>query len=219
VKIKGLGGSGTLAGVASLASTNFDTFGSYCAVLTPGGRTAGGTGMTVSSETGCAAARTAAANRGHAFGVVPLLAAAEELPLRAASLDVVTASSCVHHFNLGRFLAAAAWVLRPRGQLFIYTRTPQQNARTIWGRYFPGFTEHEHRLHSQAAIRDAAGEPAGSRWSLHRPSSTRAQAQLRGSGPGRGAPLLDILLLDAGGAARSHGDLPGPPARPRRLLG
>jgi alpha-tubulin suppressor-like RCC1 family protein len=36
VKVKGLGGSGALAGVASLASTNFDTFGTYCAALTSG---------------------------------------------------------------------------------------------------------------------------------------------------------------------------------------
>ena len=54
-----------------------------------------------------------------------------------------------------------ARVLAPGGQLFIYTRTPQQNARTIWGRYFPGFTEHEHRLHSQAAIRDAVRRTGG----------------------------------------------------------
>ena len=60
-----------------------------------------------------------------------------------------------------RFLAAAARVLAPGGQLFIYTRTPQQNARTIWGRYFPGFTEHEHRLHSQAALRDAVRRTDG----------------------------------------------------------
>jgi hypothetical protein len=93
--------------------------------------------------------------------VVPLLSAAEELPLRAASLDLVTAFNCVHHFDLGRFLADAARVLRPGGQLFIYTRTPQQNARTIWGRYFPGFTEHEQRLHSQAAIRDAVRRAGG----------------------------------------------------------
>jgi hypothetical protein len=46
-------------------------------------------------------------------------------------------------------------VLQPDGRLFIYTRTPQQNARTIWGRYFPGFTEHEQRLRSQTAFRDA----------------------------------------------------------------
>ena len=93
--------------------------------------------------------------------MVPLLAAAEQLPLRAASLDLVTAFNCVHHFDLGRFLAAVARVLRPGGQLFIYTRTPQQNARTIWGRYFPGFTEHEQRLHSQAAIRDAVRRTDG----------------------------------------------------------
>jgi hypothetical protein len=81
--------------------------------------------------------------------------------LRDASLDVVTAFNCVHHFGLGRFLTAAARVLAPGGQLFIYTRTPQQNARTIWGRYFPGFTEHEQRLHSQAAFRDAVRRTGG----------------------------------------------------------
>jgi SAM-dependent methyltransferase len=106
-------------------------------------------------------AQLRAASGGHALGVVPLLAAAEELPLRTASLDLVTAFNCVHHFDLGRFLAAAARVLQPGGQLFIYTRTPQQNARTIWGRYFPGFTEHEQRLHSEAALRDAVQRADG----------------------------------------------------------
>lgn len=96
-----------------------------------------------------------AGNHAHALEVVPLLSTAEELAVRTASLDLVTAFNCVHHFDLGRFLAAVARVLRPDGQLFIYTRTPQQNARTIWGRYFPGFAEHEHRLHSEAALRDA----------------------------------------------------------------
>src|SRR6266851_1938690 len=81
--------------------------------------------------------------------------------LRAASLDLVTAFNCVHHFDLGRFLTAAARVLAPGGQLFIYTRTPQQNARTIWGRYFPGFTEHEQRLHSEAAFRHAVRRTDG----------------------------------------------------------
>src|ERR1700751_5730064 len=36
-------------------------------------------------------AQLKAGNRGHALAVVPLLAAAEQLPLRAASLDLVTA--------------------------------------------------------------------------------------------------------------------------------
>jgi SAM-dependent methyltransferase len=132
-------------------------------------------------------AQLRAGNRGHALGVAPLLSAAEQLPLRAASLDLVTAFNCVHHFDLGRFLADAARVLRPGGQLFIYTRTPQQNARTIWGRYFPGFTEHEQRLHSQAAIRDAVRRTGGltviaTQIFKHPRSSTagRLQAQAEG---------------------------------------
>ncbi len=102
-----------------------------------------------------------AGNHGHALGVAPLLSTAEELPLRSASLDLITAFNCVHHFDLGRFLTAVARVLAPGGQLFIYTRTPQQNARTIWGRYFPGFTEHEQRLHSEATFRDAVSRTDG----------------------------------------------------------
>ena len=106
-------------------------------------------------------AQLKAGDCGHAREVVPLLAAAEQLPLRTASLDLVTAFNCVHHFDLGRFLTAVARVLAPGGQLFIYTRTPQQNARTVWGRYFPGFTEHEQRLHSKAAFRDAVRRTGG----------------------------------------------------------
>jgi SAM-dependent methyltransferase len=101
------------------------------------------------------AAMLAQLRAGDAGGVVPLLSAAEELPLRTASIDLVTAFNCVHHFDLARFLTAIARVLQPDGQLFIYTRTPQQNARTIWGRYFPGFTEHEQRLHGETVFRDA----------------------------------------------------------------
>ena len=142
-----------------------------------------GSRLAASDVSAAMLAQLTAGNHGHAGGVVPLLAAAEQLPLRTASLDVVTAFNCVHHFDLGRFLTAVARVLAPGGQLFIYTRTPQQNARTIWGRYFPGFTEHEQRLHSQAAIRDAVSGPAGSRWSQHRPSAIRARARPSGSRP------------------------------------
>src|SRR5437763_16781576 len=45
-------------------------------------------------------AQLRAASRGHALGVVPLLAAAEQLPLRTARPDLVTAFNCVHHFAL-----------------------------------------------------------------------------------------------------------------------
>jgi SAM-dependent methyltransferase len=125
---------------------------------------------------------------GDAAGVAPLLAAAEELPLRAASLDLVTAFNCVHHFDLGRFLAAAAAVLAPGGQLFIYTRTPQQNARTVWGRYFPGFTEREQRLHSEDALRDAVRRAGGltvaATQTFHHPRTSTAE-RLRAQAEGR----------------------------------
>jgi ubiquinone/menaquinone biosynthesis C-methylase UbiE len=93
--------------------------------------------------------------------LVPLRSTAEDLPMQASSLDMVTAFNCVHHFDLHRFLTAVARVLKSDGQLFIYTRTPLQNARTIWGRYFPGFTEHEQRLYSEAALRDAVRQTDG----------------------------------------------------------
>jgi SAM-dependent methyltransferase len=129
-----------------------------------------------------------AGNHGPATGVVPLVSTAEELPLRTASLDLVTAFNCVHHFDLGRFLTAAGRVLRPGGQLFIYTRTPQQNARTIWGRYFPGFTKQEQRLHSENAFRDAVRQTDGLKVTaaqafqhprLSTPERLRAQAEGR----------------------------------------
>ncbi len=132
-------------------------------------------------------AQLTAAQRGHALGVAPLRAAAEQLPLRAASLDLVTAFNCVHHFDLARFLAAVARVLKPGGRLFIYTRTPQQNARTIWGRYFPGFTEREQRLHTQAALRDAVRQAGGltvaaTQTFRHRRSSTAARLRAQAEG-------------------------------------
>ena len=147
----------------------------------------GGSLLAASDVSAAMLAQLKAADRCHAGGVVPLLATAEQLPFRDASLDVVTAFNCVHHFDLGRFLTAAARVLAPGGQLFIYTRTPQQNARTIWGRYFPGFTEHEQRLHSQAAIRDAVSRTGGLKMAAtqtfqHPRTSTaeRLQAQAEG---------------------------------------
>ena len=129
--------------------------------------------------------------------MVPLLSTAEQLPFRDASLDLVTAFNCVHHFDLGRFLTSVAQVLAPGGQLFIYTRTPQQNARTIWGRYFPGFTEHEHRLHSQAAIRHAVKRTGVLKESQHKPSELM-MGKLLGN---TGIALVTASLYLAGGYA------------------
>jgi SAM-dependent methyltransferase len=129
-----------------------------------------------------------AGHHGHALGVAPLVSAAEQLPVRTASLDLVTAFNCVHHFDLGRFLTAVARALAPGGQLFIYTRTPQQNARTIWGRYFPGFTEHEQRLHNESAFRDAVRRTGGLKvvatQTFRHPRSSTAE-RLRAQAEGR----------------------------------
>jgi SAM-dependent methyltransferase len=152
---------------------------------------------------------------GHARGVAPLLAAAEELPLRAASLDLVTAFNCVHHFDLVRFLSAVARVLRPGGQLFIYTRTPQQNARTIWGRYFPGFTEREQRLHSQAALVDAVRRTGGltvvATQTFQHPRSSTAE-RLRAQAEGRHYSTFSLYSPQELGAsiATFLARLPGP---------
>lgn len=144
-------------------------------------------------------AQLRAGNDGHALGVAPLVSAAEDLPLRTGSLDLVTAFNCVHHFDLGRFLAAVARVLAPGGQLFIYTRTPQQNARTIWGRYFPGFTEHEQRLHSEAAFRDAVRRTDGLRviaaQTFRHPRSSTA-GRLRAQAEGRHYSTFSLYAPD-----------------------
>ncbi|HSH00085.1 MAG TPA: class I SAM-dependent methyltransferase [candidate division Zixibacteria bacterium] len=80
---------------------------------------------------------------------------AASLPLATRSLDGLVTFNAVHHFNLGRFLAEAARVLRPDGILAIYTRTPEQNARTIWGELFPQFTHYETRLFTREYLSDA----------------------------------------------------------------
>jgi SAM-dependent methyltransferase len=155
--------------------------------------------LVVSDASAAMLAQLEAGNHGQTTGVVPLLSTAEELPLRTASLDLVTAFNCVHHFDLGRFLTAAARVLRPDGQLFIYTRTPQQNARTIWGRYFPGFTEHEQRLHSAAAFRDAVRRTDGLKMvatqTLKHPRSSTVE-RLRAQAEGRHYSTFSLYTPD-----------------------
>ncbi len=94
-------------------------------------------------------ARRRAGHAGHLVGAV------ETLPFRAASCDVMTCFNAVHHFDLARFAGEAARVLTPAGQLVVYTRTPAQNRRTIWGRHFPEFATRETRLHTVNEMRAA----------------------------------------------------------------
>ena len=55
-----------------------------------------------------------------AAGLPVAVAAAEALPVRDASVDLVTVSSGVHWFDPARFGAEAARVLRPGGALLLY---------------------------------------------------------------------------------------------------
>ncbi len=84
-----------------------------------------------------------------------LVGAVETLPFRASSCDVMTCFNAVHHFDLARFAGEASRVLAPSGQLVVYTRTPEQNRRTIWGRHFPEFATRETRLYEVNDVRAA----------------------------------------------------------------
>ena len=71
----------------------------------------------------------------------------EEMAFEDESLDCVFTFNAVHHFDFSLFLAKAGRAIRKDGLIFIYTRTPYQNAGSVWGRHFPGFCEKETRLY------------------------------------------------------------------------
>jgi len=75
-------------------------------------------------------------------------AGAEDFPLKNNSMDCVLTFNAVHHFDFLKFIekAAAADVIKVDGNIFIYTRLRSQNARNIWGQYFPAFVEKETRF-------------------------------------------------------------------------
>ena len=84
-----------------------------------------------------------------------LVGTVEVLPFQTSSCDVMTCFNAVHHVDLARFADEASRVLTPSGQLVIYTRTPEQNRRTIWGHHFPEFATRETRLYGVEALRAA----------------------------------------------------------------
>ena len=81
-----------------------------------------------------------------------LVSASERLPFLTASCDAITSFNAVHHFDLDRFVSEASRVLIPSGQLVLYTRTPEQNRCTIWGRYFPEFATRETKLYRSSDL-------------------------------------------------------------------
>ncbi|UCG85062.1 MAG: class I SAM-dependent methyltransferase [Gemmatimonadota bacterium] len=89
---------------------------------------------------------------GTAMSVVGL---AEFLPFATHTVDAALALNAIHHFQVTRFLAEVGRVLRPDGKLIIYTRTPEQNRRTVWGRLFPRFADKEDRLFTEEELATA----------------------------------------------------------------
>lgn len=88
---------------------------------------------------------------------------AEDLPFTDKSFDGIVTFNAIHHFNLDRFVTEASRLLRCGGLLSIYTRTPEQNAHTVWGQHFPGFAKRETRLHSSEKLEKAIGRTSGLR--------------------------------------------------------
>jgi len=80
---------------------------------------------------------------------------AETLPFQNAVFDTVLSFNALHHFDLDTVLAAAARVLRCDGLLTVYTRTREQNRRTVWGELFPHFADRETRLFTHADLQGA----------------------------------------------------------------
>ncbi len=91
-------------------------------------------------------------NRHVGLGAQYLVSASEMLPFLTASCDAITCFNAVHHFELARFIDEVARVLSPSGQLVLYTRTPEQNRCTIWGRYFPEFATRETKLYRSSDL-------------------------------------------------------------------
>jgi SAM-dependent methyltransferase len=86
---------------------------------------------------------------------------AAALPLPEGMLDFVACFNAIHHLDLDAFFEASTRQVCPGGHVFVYTRTLQQNARSIWGRRFPGFREKETRLFRRDRLERAVAATAG----------------------------------------------------------
>jgi ubiquinone/menaquinone biosynthesis C-methylase UbiE len=72
---------------------------------------------------------------------------ANKLPLDTKSIDCIVTFNAIHHFDVPKFLSESLRSLNDDGRIFIYTRLRNQNAQSVWGKYFPLFTEMENRLY------------------------------------------------------------------------
>ncbi len=72
---------------------------------------------------------------------------ADDIPLEDNSMDCIFTFNSIHHFDFVKFMEKSSKAIKGDGRIFIYTRLRSQNARSIWGQYFPLFSESETRLH------------------------------------------------------------------------
>jgi SAM-dependent methyltransferase len=77
---------------------------------------------------------------------------APDLRLPDGTLDCIVTFNAIHHFDPVAFLGQAAQAVKSSGRIFLYTRLKSQNARSIWGRFFPGFREKETRLYDLGSV-------------------------------------------------------------------
>lgn len=83
------------------------------------------------------------------------------LSLTPESMDCVLTFNAIHHFDPVMFLNKMAPALRKEGRIFVYTRLASQNARSLWGRLFPGFARKEDRLYDLDQIEHWANQAEG----------------------------------------------------------
>jgi SAM-dependent methyltransferase len=86
---------------------------------------------------------------------------ATALPLAEGVFDFVACFNAVHHLPLDAFFEAATRQVRPAGHVVVYTRTLDQNARSIWGRRFPRFSAKETRLFQRDSLERAVAATPG----------------------------------------------------------
>ncbi len=70
-----------------------------------------------------------------------------DIPLEDNSMGCVLIFNAIHHFDFVGFIEKSGKIIKKDGSIFIYTRLRSQNARSIWGQYFPLFSETETRLY------------------------------------------------------------------------
>ena len=71
-----------------------------------------------------------------------ILATSDRTGLSEQSISLVTAFNSFHHLPVAETLTEVARILSPGAFLAIYTRTREQEAEHIWGRWFPGYLDY-----------------------------------------------------------------------------